>query len=81
MVTCDVTGGITLGNKPKMPIFTLYLPHNLQNRVLVSQKFIYLVDQKYNITYENIQGKLKVDRFLYPEMYKMAKKLPNNFHE
>ena len=59
MVTCDVTGGITLGNKPKMPIFTLYLPHNLQNRVLVSQKFIYLVDQKYNITYENIRGKTK----------------------
>ena len=29
MVSCDVTGGITLGTKLKMPIFTLYLPHNL----------------------------------------------------
>ena len=33
MVSCDVTGGITLGTKLKMPIFTLYLPHNLQSRV------------------------------------------------
>ena len=38
MVGCDVTGGITLGTKLKMPIFTLYLPHNLQSRVLVFQK-------------------------------------------
>ena len=33
VVSCGVTGGITLGTKLKMPIFTLYLPHNLQSRV------------------------------------------------
>ena len=26
MVSCDVTGGITLGTKLKMPIFTIYFP-------------------------------------------------------
>ena len=39
-VSCDATRGITLGTKLKMPIFTLYLPHNLQNSVLVFQKFM-----------------------------------------
>ena len=36
----DAIGGITLGTKLKTPIFTLYLPHNLQSRLLVFQKFI-----------------------------------------
>ena len=36
----DVTGGITSGTKLKMPIFTLFLPHNLQSRILVFQKFM-----------------------------------------
>ena len=40
VVSCDVTGGITLRTKLKMPIFTLHLPHNLQSRVLVFQKFM-----------------------------------------
>ena len=40
VVSCDVIGGITLGTTLKMPIFTLYLPHNLQSRVLVFQKFM-----------------------------------------
>ena len=40
VVICDVTGGIALGTKLKMPIFTLYLPHNLQSRVLVFQNFM-----------------------------------------
>ena len=40
IVSCDVTGGITFGTKLKMPIFTYYLPHNLQSRVLVFQKFM-----------------------------------------
>ena len=31
MVSCDVNGGVTLGTKLKIPIFTLYLPHNLQS--------------------------------------------------
>ena len=35
VVSCDITGGITLGTKLTMPIFNLYLPHNLQSRVLV----------------------------------------------
>ena len=39
---------------------------------------IYLVDLKHNITYQKIRGKTKSDRFLNPEMLKMAKKLPNN---
>ena len=30
MVSCDVTGGVTLETKLKMPIFTLYLLHNLK---------------------------------------------------
>ena len=34
VASCDVTGGITLGTKLKMSIFTLYLPHNLQSRFL-----------------------------------------------
>ena len=33
MASCDATGGITLETKLKMPIFTLYLPHNLESRV------------------------------------------------
>ena len=33
VVSCDVTGGITLGTKLKMLIFTLYLPHNLESRI------------------------------------------------
>ena len=37
--SCDATGRITLGTKLKMPIFTLYLLHNLQSRVLEFQKF------------------------------------------
>ena len=40
VVSGNVTGGITLGTKLKMPIFTLYLPHNLQSRVSVFQKFM-----------------------------------------
>ena len=34
---------------------------------------IYLVDLKYNITYQNARGKTKVRPILYPEMPKMAK--------
>ena len=41
---------------------------------------IYLVDLKCDITYQNIWGKLRSDQFLYPEMPKMSKKLPNNLH-
>ena len=41
---------------------------------------IYLVDLKYNITYQISGGKLRSDRFLNLEMLKMAKKLPNNLH-
>ena len=38
MVSCDVTGGVTLGTK--LEIVTLYLTHSLQSRILV---FIYYV--------------------------------------
>ena len=41
---------------------------------------IYLVDLKYNITYQNIQGELRSDWFLFNEMPKMAKKLFYNLH-
>ena len=41
---------------------------------------IYLVDLKYNITYQNIRRGLSSHRFLYPEMFKMAEKLPYNLH-
>ena len=30
MVSCDVTEGITFGAKLKIPIFSLFLPHNLE---------------------------------------------------
>ena len=33
--------GITLGTKLKMPIFTIYLPHNFESRTLVFQMFMY----------------------------------------
>ena len=38
MVSCDVTGAVTLGTK--LEIVTLYLTHSLQSRILV---FIYYV--------------------------------------
>ena len=41
---------------------------------------IYLVDLKFNITYQNIRGKLSSDQFLYHKMPKMTKKLPYNLH-
>ena len=41
----------------------------------ISQReYIHLVDLKYNITYQNIRGKLRSDQFLCPEKPKMAKK-------
>ena len=40
VVSCDVIGGITLVIKLKMLSFALYLPHNLQIRVLVFQNFM-----------------------------------------
>ena len=40
---------------------------------------IYLAVFKYDITYQSIREK-RADRFLYPEMLEMAKKLPNNSH-
>ena len=59
MVSCDVAGGITLGTKMKMVIFTLYLPHNLQSRVSVFQKFMQLIGiyTILNKTYQNFPDK------------------------
>ena len=34
---------------------------------------IYLIDLKYNITYQTIRGELRSDQFLYHEIPKMAK--------
>ena len=48
MVSCDVTGGITLGTKLKMLIFTLYLPHNLQSRVLVTSE-VYILGIRFQV--------------------------------
>ena len=56
MVSCDVTGGITLGTKLKMPIFTFYLPYNLQSRVLVF-KSLCNWDTVSNRTYQNFLDK------------------------
>ena len=39
MVSSDVTGGITLGTKLEMPIFTLYLAHNLQ-KLCISEVYV-----------------------------------------
>ena len=41
VINCDVTGGITLATKLKIPIFTFYSPHNLQSKIFVFQKFMY----------------------------------------
>ena len=41
---------------------------------------IYLVDLKYNITYQNIWGEPRSDQLLYHYMAKMTKKLPFNLH-
>ena len=38
----------------------------------------YLVDLKYNISYQNIWEETKVRTIFIPEMLKMAKKLPSN---
>ena len=54
VVSCDVTGGITLGTTLKMPIFTLYLPHNLQSRVLCNR------DTVSNRNYQNFRDKRQV---------------------
>ena len=40
MVSCEVTAEIILGTKLKIPIFTLYLPHNLQSRVFVFHFYV-----------------------------------------
>ena len=50
MVSCDVTGEITLETRLKIPIFTLYLPHNLQSRFLVFQKSkVYVLGIRFQI--------------------------------
>ena len=40
VVSCYISGRITLGTKLKILIFTLHLPHNLQSRVLVFQNIM-----------------------------------------
>ena len=54
MVSCDVTGGITLVTKLKKPIFTLYLPHNLQSRVLVFQSKVFVIGIRFQIELDKI---------------------------
>ena len=56
MVNCDDTKRMTLGTKLKIPIFTLYLPHKLQSRVLVFQKIMYR-DNVSNQTCQNFREK------------------------
>ena len=41
---------------------------------------IYLEDHETKITYQNIRGKLRSDRFLYHEMLTIGKKFPYNLH-
>ena len=41
---------------------------------------VYLVDLKYNITYQNIHGKAKVRPIFMSWKEKMTKKLPKNLH-
>ena len=53
VVSCDVTGGITHGTKLKMPIFTLYLPHNLQSRDFVFKKN-YIIGILFQVKLTNI---------------------------
>ena len=48
VVSCDVTGAITLGTKLEMPIFTLYLSHNLQSRVFGISK-VYVIGIRFQI--------------------------------
>ena len=46
----------------------------------LQRDIIYLVDLKYNITCQNIQGKLRSDQLLYHEIPKTVKRLPYNLH-
>ena len=43
MVSCDVTGRITLGTKLKRPIFTLYLLLNLEGMIFIFSEVYVLV--------------------------------------
>ena len=56
VVSCDVTGEITLGTELKMPIFTLYLPHNLQVGFLYFRSLC-IRDTVSNKTYQNFRHK------------------------
>ena len=51
MVSCDVTGGVTLGTKLKIPKMTFYLPHNLQNTVISK---VYVIGIRFQIKLTNI---------------------------
>ena len=49
-------------------------PQPITYKTKFSQRYnIYLLDLKYNITYQNIRGKLRSNQFLYHEMPKMTK--------
>ena len=49
-------------------------PQPITYKAKFSQRYnIYLLDLKYNITYQNIRGKLRSNQFLYHEMPKMTK--------
>ena len=119
MISCDVTGGLTLGTKLKTPIFPFFLfwyfrslcirdtvsnktYQNFRDKRLVRPKSkypiwqrsrpisykdkfsqrdnIYLVDFKYDITYQNIPEELRSDQFLCPEKPKMTKKWSKQLH-
>ena len=63
----------------KYPIWQRSQPLNYKTK-FSQRDNIYLVDLKYNITYQNIRGELRSDQFLCPEKPKMAEKLPSNLH-
>ena len=49
MVSCDVTSGNNSRDSLlKMPVFTLYLPHNLQSRVLVISE-VYILGIRFQV--------------------------------
>ena len=49
-----------------IPKLTRISTHKLQGQIFTERDNVYLVDQKYNITYQNIQGKTKVRPIFMP---------------
>ena len=67
MVSCDVTGGITLGTKLKMPIFTFYLTYKVEFWYLTGIRFqIELTKTSVTKGWSDQELNAQIDKDLYP---------------